>query len=357
MADAFQATIGNLEQQLGTQWRAIRKAWSEANRIEAEIRTAVQDTLTEPTSDMSLVVFGSLARGEWTAKSDLDWTLLIDGAVDAKHQEAALEVRRVLGVAGHKPPGREGTFGGIAFSHPIVHQIGGENDTNRNATQRILLLSESKPIGRTDAYDRVLGAAVGRYVNDDRGLLYGSADIRIPRFLVNDIVRYWRTVTVDFVYKQQTRGGDGVALRNVKLRLSRKLVFAVGLIRCFLCADDWVQQSLRSRGPDAAFAVQNQLLAFAGHPPLQVLAHAILRFGVSPEVAKTLFSAYDAFLAMLDDESARTELERLRIEDFDDSAEFRNGREFGARFDEGLKKMFFDGPEPLPTLTRRYGLF
>ena len=29
--------------------------------------------------DTSLVVFGSLARGEWTSKSDLDWTYLIDG--------------------------------------------------------------------------------------------------------------------------------------------------------------------------------------------------------------------------------------------------------------------------------------
>ena len=29
--------------------------------------------------DTSLVVFGSLARGEWTSGSDLDWTYLIDG--------------------------------------------------------------------------------------------------------------------------------------------------------------------------------------------------------------------------------------------------------------------------------------
>jgi hypothetical protein len=35
--------------------------------------------------DTSLVVFGSLARGEWTSGSDLDWTYLIDGGANSDH--------------------------------------------------------------------------------------------------------------------------------------------------------------------------------------------------------------------------------------------------------------------------------
>ena len=31
----------------------------------------------------------------------------------------------------------------MAFSHEIVHHIGGQADTNRNTTQRILLLLEA----------------------------------------------------------------------------------------------------------------------------------------------------------------------------------------------------------------------
>ncbi len=42
----------------------------------------------------------------------------------------------------------------MAFSHDIIHQIGGQDDTNKNTTQRILLLLESCAIGqRTDAFD------------------------------------------------------------------------------------------------------------------------------------------------------------------------------------------------------------
>src|SRR4051812_38061069 len=47
-------------------------------------------------SDTSIVVFGSLARGEYTQGSDVDWTLLIDGQADEGHYKAAREVTQIL---------------------------------------------------------------------------------------------------------------------------------------------------------------------------------------------------------------------------------------------------------------------
>src|SRR5580692_10630832 len=65
-----------------------------------------------------------------------------------------------------RPPGQTGTFGNMAFSHDIIHQIGGQNDTNKNTTQRILLLLESCAIGkRTDAYERVILGVINRYLD------------------------------------------------------------------------------------------------------------------------------------------------------------------------------------------------
>ena len=100
--------------------------------------------------DASLVVFGSLARDEWTSGSDLDWTYLVDGQADPAHllirQRIDFAIEKQKGK--FKPPGQTGTFGNMAFSHDMVHQIGGLHDTNRNMTQRILLLLESKAIGK-----------------------------------------------------------------------------------------------------------------------------------------------------------------------------------------------------------------
>ncbi|HWZ46328.1 MAG TPA: nucleotidyltransferase domain-containing protein [Candidatus Saccharimonadales bacterium] len=113
--------------------------------------------------DTSLVVFGSLARGEWTSGSDLDWTYLVDGQANSDHLRIAQRVGAVL--KEHKdrfrPPGQTGTFGNLAFSHELVHQIGGQFDSNKNTTQRVLLLLESAVIGSsTQAYDRVLKAVI-----------------------------------------------------------------------------------------------------------------------------------------------------------------------------------------------------
>src|ERR1700730_14742317 len=144
--------------------------------------------------DTSLVVFGSLARGEWTTGSDLDWTYLIDGGAKSTHLQITQDIQRVFKQKNLAEPGPTGTFGNMAFSHDIIHQIGGQNDTNKNTTQRILLLLESTPIGeRKEAYERVIRAVIDRYLEEDTHLLTrDSKNYRVPRFLLNDIVRFWR---------------------------------------------------------------------------------------------------------------------------------------------------------------------
>lgn len=87
------------------------------------------------------------ARGECTSQSDTDWVVLVDGQVDEQHFRTYQNTRKALIEAGEIQPGTSGVFGGLAFSHDIVHRIGGEDDTNRNPTLRMLLLLESVSIG------------------------------------------------------------------------------------------------------------------------------------------------------------------------------------------------------------------
>src|SRR6202140_1234559 len=177
----------------------LPEARAASRKIREELDSLLNEEVGKYTSeDTSLVVFGSLARGEWTSASDLDWTYLIDGQANSDHLVIAQKMRKVFHENKDKfrPPGQTGTFGNMAFSHDIIHQIGGQNDTNKNTTQRILLLLESIAIGkRTDAYERVIKGVIDRYLDEDNNhlLTRDSKKFRVPRFLLNDIVRFWRT--------------------------------------------------------------------------------------------------------------------------------------------------------------------
>lgn len=343
-----------VEEKAGVEFASIGAARSLSDATLVRLHGLLHDS--DP-PDTSVVVFGSLARGEYTEGSDLDWTLLIDGRADEGHYSAARAITDTLDRQGFVAPGPTGVFGNVAFSHPVLHQIGGQEDTNKLTTQRILLLLESRAIGRTEAHDRVLGLVLTRYVEDDRGLLYGSKRNIVPRFLLNDIVRYWRTITVDFVYKQRERS-TGWALRNAKLRMSRKLIFLSGLATCF--AFELFGDGRRFVGDDGRVSVPH-LVTFLRErlriQPLEHLAMLALRPKVTPATARALFEAYDAFLGTLADREKRDHLKSLSFDDLGNDALFRETSRMGHRFQEALDTLVFEEDKDLGLLVRQYGVF
>jgi predicted nucleotidyltransferase len=309
--------------------------------------------------DASVVVFGSLARDEFTGGSDVDWTLLIDGEADPKHIDLAQQVRKLVTSLAVKQPGREAVFGNIAFSHEIIHRIGGEDDTNSNTTKRILLLLESRPIGRRGAFDRVLNHVLIRYIDEDTRFLSADAKFQVPRFLLNDFARYWRTMAVDFAYKRRTRGGKGAAIRNLKLRMSRKLIFVSGLLACFsyhlLLPEGERRQMLRSLAARHDFV--RHLRRVLDQTPLEILAAVINQNAHLRDTGAQLFQAYDEFLGALGDQTKRASLDALRPGDEDGDPLFQELRKCSHRFRDALLTLFFDEATGLAQMTRTYGVF
>lgn len=346
--------VRELEHSLGVSWPNLESARTLTLARRDQMEAALEEF---PSADVSIVVYGSLARAELTQGSDPDWSLLIDGAADPNHFETARAIKDLLVPLFKKTPGAEQTFGTLSFSHELVHLIGGQDDTNKNTTRRILLLLESVPIGRSDAYDRVINCVLNRYLLEDRTFAQRKSPHHVPRFLYNDIARYWRTMAVDFAYKAKTRHGSGMALRNFKLRMSRKLIYVSGMLSCFACE---LKIAQNDQSEECAFQEQecvSCLRRFMCRPPLEVLADVLLRIGPdAADPAREIMGAYDDFIGVLADDDMRSRLELLTPNDIDTSSAFGQPREISHRFRDGLQRVFFDLPK-IARLTRIYGVF
>lgn len=348
-------SLDALRQACGCEWPAIAKAGAEASSRLQSLRTL----LTNPTGgaidsdDVSVVVFGSLARGEWTYGSDLDWTLLIDGQADHEHANTAVHLAELLETAGFKVPGPTGVFGNMAFSHDVIHQIGGADDSNANTTRRMLLLLESQAAGRPDAHDRVTRGILRRYLAND----FRQFRPKVPRFLLNDLHRFWRTMCVDYANKYRERAGKGWAVRNVKLRMSRKLIFAAGLLTCYCCDE----RLLCDVNPQlAASPSVDGMVEFLNHcvrrTPLEVVADCLRKFGRT-ETARTLLTAYDAFLARMDDPDVRKHLGELSPDAAGNDGTYQELCRIGRDMQRSLQAFFFDDNDRLRALSYEYGVF
>jgi predicted nucleotidyltransferase len=357
------SSVQRLEKRVNASWRTLAKSRRQARTSRAKL---VEVLARKTSSDLSIVVFGSLARDEFTDGSDVDWTLLVDGAADSKHFELAREIRRVVAALGIKQPGREGVFGAMTFSHELIHLIGGEDDTNRNTTRRVLLLLESVALGHPEAHERVVTGALGRYLLEERTFARSSKPLHVPRFLLNDFARYWRTMAVDFAYKSRTHYGEGDALRNFKLRMSRKLIFVSGLLSCFACELGLAKAGGHAACPGREEECVDCLRAFMRRKPLEVLAETALRLAernpakramkILADVTKAM-TAYDDFLAILANSTKRKHLAELSQDAMETDPLWQKAKLISHEFRDGIDAFFFAGDPDLAKLTREYGVF
>jgi hypothetical protein len=141
----------------------------------------------------------------------------------------------------------------------------------------------------------------------------------------------------------RARKGEGWGLRNAKLRLSRKALFAGGLLPVLGCyrypASDMLDY------PDERMSV----------PPLDRIADAFLDQG-APDPGVRALNAYDEFLAILDDSDQRKQLSALGVDEARDSQLFTRIAELGKEFEAGLLTLLFDDPE-LHRWVRDYLIF
>lgn len=344
-----------LEAQSGAKWDAIRAARAKTDDVLALLGAELADLAD---ANFSVVVTGSLGRGEATAGSDADWILLVDGPSDPNHAILAGDIANRIRKVVTKEVGRTGTFGGIVASHELVHYIAGTRDSNENLTRRILLLSESRALINPLVRERVIQNVLARYVVHDRSVQSRSGVRQsVPNFFLNDVVRYWRTMASDYASKMWERQREGWGIRNIKLRFSRKLLFTWGMIAAF-AAEVFPSAELQQVGDDDEYyhALAKHIGTLTEVTPLELLARVVMACD-DKELANRIFSSYDAFLGVLSDPDQREALEKVPFERALDEPAYAGLRDASHAFREGVTGLFFDAHPALKRLIRGYGVF
>jgi predicted nucleotidyltransferase len=182
---------------------------------------------------LCIYVTGSYGRLEAGVESDIDVFYLYEGhpvrplsrltliQVSARLIEAAAAM-------GFPPFSGDGRYLDVHYLDQMEEVLGSPEDDSLNAfTARMLLLLESRPVFAAERYERFLQRVVGFYFRD-------FADHRQsfrPTFLLNDILRFWRTLTLNYEHdryeisllmpQRQAEAKARSALKNYKLKVSR----------------------------------------------------------------------------------------------------------------------------------------
>jgi hypothetical protein len=275
---------------------------------------------------------GSWGRAEVTSGSDDDYMVLVQGDKRDVVRPSIEQLKAVL----NRAPSDQGPFGKPVFSDRMVKRIGLERDKNSNLSRRMLFLLESVCATNEEVYDAVRDELVGDYLDKS------VRDYQTPRFLLNDVIRYWRTICVDFAGKEREGSGKW-GIRNAKLRTSRKILFAGGLLPVFECA--WLEKREMSE------FLHHQLQM----PPTDRIAEAFLKHHAADSGGRAL-GAYDDFLGLLNDSACREELEAVTREQAETSRSFSEAARLGKELQQGLLALLFE-TDSLPKLVREYGIF
>ena len=181
-------------------------------------------------ADLCIYVTGSFGRLEASKYSDLD-LFFVEGSDPGNGEppsgydplmDALTSKCRDLGFPEFSG---DGEYLKVHYLKDMRDSLGGPDDDYQNRfTARLLLLLESLPIYNKSLYERVVCEITSSYFRDYKG---HEEDFH-PTFLVNDILRFWKTLCLNYEYRRNTpatgeKETSKSALRNLKLRFSRML--------------------------------------------------------------------------------------------------------------------------------------
>lgn len=212
-----------------TQTLKAQKEFSEA-KIKALKSSILEIKELKKYKNLCVYVTGSFGRLEATEYSDLD-IFFINSQPKSKPVSKLSKTLidadfiRLIEKMGFPPFSNDGQFLEIHSLEDIINDLGSPNDDfNNYFTARLLLLLESSPLYNEAFYDKSISRMIDTYYRD----FHRHVKDFLPIFLVNDVIRYWKTLCLNYEHRRKTESNLEskklkTYVKNLKLVFSRKL--------------------------------------------------------------------------------------------------------------------------------------
>lgn len=272
----------------------------------------------------AVVVNGSFARLDASEHSDVDFFVVHDKTHDASALQEHAKEAVLAAIAGAKlqPPNPTGAFGEVEAIDDMMKNVGGTNDPNEKLTRRMLLMLE----GDWLTNEPLFHAVRQRLIQDV--YIRELDNHNLARFFLNDVVRYWRTLGVDFAYKT-TEKASPWGLRMIKLLFSRKLIYFGGIL--MVAETDQLSNEQKIA----------RLVALTGMTPVERIRQ------VCGAKADDVLARYEHFQERIADGEFRAMAKATIVDPATHHADFKAMKQAGKEFSQLLDKLLKEtyGPD------------
>jgi len=176
---------------------------------------------------------GSFGRREASEYSDIDLFILslseeetkVDRSRLSKLNEILLKADLIRAARNQRFPefSQDGRFLQHHTARRLIQFTGNQYDDAENTfTARLLLLLESKPLTGNEVHSRIIDDVIAKYWRE----FSDHFDRFMPTYLANDILRYWRTLCLNYeanTSEHTSRDRAKRKIKNYKLKHSRML--------------------------------------------------------------------------------------------------------------------------------------
>jgi predicted nucleotidyltransferase len=308
----------------------ILENWHFSVRTLKELQKKVLDSFNgkKSNNDVCLAVVGSYGRLEASISSDLDYLLIYNGEEKdiSNFRSFDDQISQILDEMDIKKPSGVGkTFESPACITQLTKNIGGNKDKTQHLTWRVLLLTESKCLYNPELYEQILSQIYTHYTKTS------SEKRGYPRALINELIRYYRTVAVDYLYKVEEINKPW-ALRNFKLRHSRKFWFFTSMAL--------ILHKIKEFSNHESDRYYPSLFDEIRLPPIEKLATILLESDKKDLI--TPFRLYNDFLGIINNPKTREELSEIDYDSRYDNSSFLELRQKSENFHEALLSLFHE---------------